>query len=93
MERAVLKINRETIEDAVARIQNVATYVDRLNGRAPKDLTELSMMRQQAEELRKGLIVLSSLADALQHLYDRQVVHRPVAMARAAPAAPRHKTG
>jgi hypothetical protein len=82
MERAALRFDQEVIEDAVGRIQNATAYVGRLDGNLPRDLVGLSLLRQQAEELRKGLIVLTGLADALQHLYDQQAARQPMAAAR-----------
>ncbi len=86
MEQAAFNLDQEVIEDAVARIQSATGYVGGLGGVLPSDLKGLSLLRLKVEELRRGLIVLSALADTLQHLHDEQTAgSRAVAWARAAP--------
>ncbi len=79
------------VEDAVARIQEATGYIGSLRGCLPADLKGLSLLRRQVEELRTGLIVLSALADTLQHLHER--AERSEAPAWAYRSAPGRKPG
>jgi hypothetical protein len=80
MARTAFNFDRDVVEDAVGRIQQAVRHVDGLGGFLPADRIALSVLRQHVEELRTGLIILTSLADGLQHLHDAQV-------ARARPAS------
>ncbi len=79
------------VEDALARIQDATSYIGSLRGFMPADLKGLSLLRRQVEELRTGIIVLSALADTLQHLHDR--TERSEAPAWAYRSAPGRKPG
>ncbi len=79
------------VEDAVARIQAAKNHIESLGGLLPGDLKGSSLLRRQVEELRTGLIVLSALADTLQHLLDRAA--RSNAPAWAYRSAQRPKPG
>ncbi len=92
MEQTSFDFDQAIIEDAVVRIQNATNYVSSLGGFLPKDLKGFGLLRQQVEELRRGLIVLTGLADALAHLHDEQTAHsRALAWASRLPS--RHKPG
>jgi hypothetical protein len=92
MEQTAFKFDETLIDDALARIQGATRYVGSLHGRLPDDLRGLSLLRLQVEELRRGLIVLTALADALQHVHDRQTAQSG-APAWAMRSAPRGKRG
>ncbi len=91
MERIAFNFDQAVIEDAVVRIQDAAGYVGGLGGFLPKDLRGLALLRQQVEELRRGLIVMTGLADALQHLHDQQTANHPRALAWSGRSTPRSK--
>ncbi len=91
MDQPDFTFDHAVVEDAVARIQDAASYIGSLRGFLPADLKGLSLLRCQVEELRTGLIVLSALADTLQHLHERTA--RSEAPAWAYRSAPRHKPG
>ncbi len=79
------------VESAIARIRKAASHIEGLGGVLPGDLKGSSQLRREVEELRTGLIVLSALADTLQHLLDRAA--RSDAPAWAYRSAPRHESG
>jgi len=81
-----LHFDREDLADAVARIQRAVLHVEALEGSLPGDLAGLAALRQQAEEMRKGLIVLTALSDTLIRLDEILRAARPEE-AREPPAA------
>ena len=56
MEQVVFNFDQAVIDDAVARIQSATDHVSGLGGVLPQDLRGLGLLRQQVEELRRGLI-------------------------------------
>ena len=71
-ETAFNRFDQAVIDDAVRRIQDAAKYVTYVGWRTPKDPVRLGMLRQQVEELRVGLVVMTGVADELQQMHDRQ---------------------
>lgn len=91
MDQPDFTFDHAVVEDAVARIHSAASYIGDLRGRLPGDLKGLSLLRRQVEELRTGLVVLSALADTLQHLHERRARENTPAWAYR--SAPRTKPG
>lgn len=91
MDQPEFTFDHAVVEDAVTRIEKAASHIASLQGVLPADLKGASLLRHQVEELRTGLIVLSALADTLQHGLERGA--RATAPAWAYRSAPRHKPG
>ncbi len=91
MDQPEFTFDPAVVEDAVARIQQATGHIEGLRGLLPTDLKGSSLLRREVEELRTGLIVLSALADTLQHLLDQAA--RANAPAWAYRSAQRPKSG
>jgi hypothetical protein len=72
MGEKTFKYDQAVIDDAIRRIQQAAQYVAHVGWRVPRDPVRLGMLRQQVEELRVGLIVMTGVADDLQQLHDKE---------------------